>query len=273
MVAVAAASPKNEELNAESFPQDEMNVEKSESINNVPEEVSVDELLAFDYSKAKEDIKKESVPTVSKVTTQNVALPQEVSPAQPMTMKVVETPKTQGRVTTQKTEEKLINNTDKKAGLVPKAKSFESIVTIQATGTNLRKTVDEEGFEVRFMDDEGDIAEDNNTGHVTLSQKLAQPKMTRAVTILKRGYTPTNTDLIIEKGESEATLPLITEETFNKLLAPYESRGPIGSVLVELSEGVEAVLDVPYSKVMFLDEDMKETESKNSAYQLFVSVS
>ena len=272
VVAVAAASPKNEELNAESFPQDEMNVEKSESINNAPEEVSVDELLAFDYSKAKEDIKKESVPTVSKVTTQNVALPQEVSPAQPMTMKVVETPKTQGTVTTQKTEEKLINNTDKKAGLVPKAKSFESIVTIQATGTNLRKTVDEEGFEVRFMDDEGDIAEDHNTGHVTLSQKLAQPKMTRAVTILKRGYAPTNTDLIIEKGESEATLPLITEETFNKLLAPYESRGPIGSVLVELSEGVEAVLDVPYSKVMFLDEDMKETESKNSAYQLFVGV-
>ena len=106
-----------------------------------------------------------------------------------------------------------------------------------------------------------------------MDQELAQPKMNRSITLLKLGFAPTNTDLILEEGVTELSIPAIEEDTFNELLAPYEARGPIGAVLVELDDTVEgASLDVPYSQVLKLDEKMKVTEGDDFTYQLFVGV-
>lgn len=266
-----------EEIAAASAPVDEI-VEEVNVVENLPqdnkavtEEVAVDDLVAFDYSKAQADVKEEKIPTVSTVTTHQTVQQGTNVPA-PMTMTKV--PKSQPKKATKPVTTQQENAvTEKSAFVAEETKSFYNRVTIQVSGTNLKTTQNEVGFEVRPQDDLGESFSDYNNGSVTMEQDMSQPNMTRTVTVLKRGFVPTNTDLILEEGSSEITLPLIDESTFNEMLAPFESRGAIGSVLVELDDEVEsASLDVPYSQVLKLDEDMKVTTDSNFSYQLFVGV-
>jgi hypothetical protein len=239
--------------------------------SDVTEEVAVDDLIAFDYSKAKEEIKAQTIPTVSTVTTHAVAAPQSGLPTVDLRgIPAASKPsKSTKPVTTQPEKNNLIQN--EKASFVPT--TFPSRVTIQISATDLKKTSDEVGFEVRFQDDLSEAIQDYNSGEVNLDQTLNGEKMTRSVTVLKRGFAPTNTDLIVEAEGAKVSLPLIEENTFNELLAPFESRGPIGAVLVELEDGVDgASLDVPYSQVLRLSEDLQVVEDNNFAYQLFVGV-
>jgi hypothetical protein len=150
---------------------------------------------------------------------------------------------------------------------------FKNHVSIQIVGTDLKTTANEVGFEVRPQDDLNEPHFDYNNGIINLQTDLSEPKMTRSVAILKRGYTPTNTEIILEEGASEVTIPLLNEETFNELIAPYEVRGPIGAVLVELDDETEtATLDVPYSKVLKLNEKMQVVEGDHFSYQMFIGV-
>jgi hypothetical protein len=238
----------------------------------VTEEVAVDDLIAFDYSKADKDIKAQTMPTVSTVTTQGVSVPQSVGPSVDLrgVPQASSSHKTHKPVTTQPEKNNLINKTVEKQ-MAPV--TYPTRMTIQITGTDLEKTVDEVGFEVRFQDDLTEAIQDYGTGEVNLDQTLSNEKMTRSVTVLKRGFAPTNTDLILEAEGAKVSLPLLEEGRFNELLAPFESRGPIGAVLVELEDNVEgAALDVPYSQVLNLDEDLKVTDSNVFSYQLFVGV-
>lgn len=254
--------------------------EKVASPNTAVEEISVNELVTFDYSKAQQDVEKKVIPQVSVVTTQNLAAaaaPQKTNPPQ-MTM----THPKNNRVTTQQpvqlppsplkeNKENQEDGGNEKGLLLPK--TYHNKLTIQITGTNLNEQRSETGFEVRFQDDHSEVFQDYNSGTVQYEQILSAPKMTRSAVILKRGYAPTNIDLILEEGRPDFSVPLIEEGKFNELLAPYESRGPMGAVLVELEDGVEtAFLDVPYSQVIKLDEDMRVTDDKEPSYQLFVGV-
>ena len=252
-------------------PQIANNVEEVNNVDKAVEEVAVDELITFDYSQASQDLKEEKVQAAVAVTTQPVVNKSIQSLAASVVAKSKKLPK-KTPVTTQ--EENAL--TDASHGFMSasnESQGYTNRVTIQITGTDLKTTQQEVGFEVRPQDDLGETFSDYNNGDVVLDQVLAQPKMTRAITVLKRGFVPTNTDLILEEGSSEISLPLIDEATFNELLAPFESRGPIGSVLVELEDGVEsASLDVPYSRVLKLDENMKVTEDSVFSYQLFVGV-
>jgi hypothetical protein len=231
------------------------------------EEVQVEDLFAFDYSKAEHDLKEKTLPTVSMVTTQT-----EVS------KKVLDagTEKLPGLMTTPITSESKPGVTTQGNQIVSdfiKKPKLDNGVTIQVVGTDLKKTHDEVGFEVRPQDDLSESFFDYNNGDVHIETKLAGSKMTRSVAILKRGFAPTNTDMILEEGASEMTVPLIEEDTFNELIAPYESRGPIGSVLIELDNKTEtATLDVPYSQVIKLNENMNIVQGDNFSYQLFVGV-
>ncbi len=231
------------------------------------EEVQVEDLFAFDYSKAEHDLKEKTLPTVSMVTTQT-----EVS------KKVLDasTEKLPGSMTNPITSESKPGVTTQGNKIVSdfiKKPKLDNGVTIQIVGTDLKKTQDEVGFEVRPQDDLSESFFDYNNGDVQIETKLAGSKMTRSVAILKRGFAPTNTDMILEEGASEMTVPLIEEETFNELIAPYESRGPIGSVLIELDNKTEtATLDVPYSQVIKLNENMNIVQGDNFSYQLFVGV-
>lgn len=260
-------------------PQTVNNVNNVDNVNvteNAAEEIAVDDLIAFDYSKADADVKAQTMPTVSIVNTHPMI------PAMPVAqpMKWTNTPKQSKKakpVTTQQEESNnLVDNTEKNHFMAPEPvapKTFPNRMTIQLTGTNLEKTKSEVGFEIRFQDDLSEAIQDYNSGEISMDQELAQPKMNRSITVLKLGFAPTNTDLILEEGVTELSIPAIEEDTFNELLAPYESRGPIGAVLVELDETVEgATLDVPYSQVLKLTENMKVTEGDDFTYQLFVGV-
>ncbi len=264
-------------LEESTTPQTVNNVDNVNGTENAAEEVAVDDLIAFDYSKAEADVKAQMMPTVSIVNTHPMI------PATPVAqpIKWTDTPKhskkTKPLTTQQEDGNDPLDGGDKNDFVDPVpevAKTFPNRMTIQLTGTNLEKTKPEVGFEIRFQDDLSEAVQDYNSGEISIDQELAQPKMNRSITVLKLGFAPTNTDLILEEGVTELTIPAIEEDTFNELLAPYESRGPIGAVLVELdAKKVEgASLDVPYSQVLKLTENMALTEGDDFTYQLFVGV-
>ena len=231
------------------------------------EEVQVEDLFAFDYSKAEQDLKEKTLPTVSMVTNQNEESNKALDVAPEKQSESFKNPKNSTPKTGVSTQ------ADKRVSDFIKKPKFQNSVTIQVVGTDLKKTLDEVGFEVRPQDDLSESFFDYNNGVVRIESQLASSKMTRSVAVLKRGFAPTNTEVILEEGASEMTVPLIEEDTFNELIAPYESRGAIGSVLIELDNKTEtATLDVPYSQVIKLNEKMNIVQGDSFSYQLFVGV-
>lgn len=218
------------------------------------EEVAVDDLITFDYSGANQAVATGQVPTVSRVTTQPSLAGSAVSP---VPVAVPNSPKGKGKA----------------KGITPERHEYSSNVTIQVTGTDLKKNFPVNNFEVRPQDDLSLTSEDYGSGEVSLTETLAATAMNRSVSILKRGFAPTNAEIILESGASSISLPMIEEEKFNALQAPFEARGPVGAVLVELDDDTEAVqIDVPVGKVINLDGNLKKTVGNDYRYQLFVGV-
>lgn len=243
------------------------NVDNAQNVDNFAEEVSVDDLVAFDYAKASADMKSQAMPMVSTVTTQSKEVPAQGSSAPQAA--TVSKPKKKDAPAAQ--QEETDKSAEKNALIAPTVHS--SSLTIQYVGTNLVTTQPETGFEIRFQDDMSEAIQDHNTGDITVDADLSEVRMNRSVTLLKHGFAPTNADLIMEAGQFSVSIPAIEEQKFNKLLAPYGARGPIGAVMVELDDSAEgATLDVPYSQVITLDGDLKETEESDFRYQLFVGV-
>lgn len=206
-------------------------------------------LIAFDYSGLKQDIQDKKVPTISMLDSQ---------------------PKKGKTATSPAPQEEKANTINKSALTAP---AYQSQMTIQGVATNLKNNETLRGFEVRFQDNASEIAEDYGDGEVTVSANLARPKMTRSIVILKRGFVPTNTDLIVEEGAGSVSIPVLTEELMNELMEPHESMGSVGALMVELADETEKVtIDVPFGKVITLDGDMHETSSEDFRYQLFVGV-
>ncbi len=239
-------------------------------INQIDEDIKVSDLIAFDYSSAKKDMLNQQIPKVSGVSSHQVG-----GQFFSIDNRAIETKK-------QSLPEKVGKKVDESKSKIEKAsfvapledsKRYSSLLTIQASGTDLKGTQEIIGFEVRPQDDLNEAISDHNGGIIRIEEALSQETMTRSVSILKRGFAPTNTDLIFEEGSAEVTYPLIDETVFNELLKPYDSMGPQGMVLVELGNaGERTSLDVPYSKVLYLDENMVVTSDKNYVYQLYVGV-
>lgn len=228
------------------------------------EVVDLNDIVRFDYSRAQEDIKENRVNKISmNAPVKEIKSPESVT-------KNTKSPKTNGP--TQKIKDQAPGALKDKNNL-QSPPDYSSRVSIHVVGTNLNETREESSFEIRPMDSQTESYSDHNLGLVNIDLDSPTEKMNRSVTILKRGYAPTNTDLIIEEGISETTVPMIEEKKFNELMAPYETRGIIGAVLVELDEEVEtASLDVPYSKMIYLDENLIEVKEGTGIYQLFVGV-
>lgn len=253
---VAAAAPAQE-----ATPVHETETEKVvENINVVVqdiqpapapkvEEAKVD-FVAFDYSGLKQDIKDNKVPTVSMVDTHR----------KPKRNSVVKPP----------VQEEKSEKSEKNALQQP---VFETQMTIQGVATDLRNNDVLRGFEVRFQDNTSESFEDYGDGEVTVSLSMARPKMTRSMVLLKRGFAPTNTDLILEDGAGSVSIPVLSQELLDEQITAFEKSGPVGALLVELADETEkATLDVPFGKVITLDGDMRETNSEDFRYQLFVGV-
>lgn len=231
-----------------------LQVAVSEAVSKQEESQNAEtSFITFDYSTMKQDIQTAKIPKVSKVASHPKR-----------------TPETPASLSSHEQDEKAESSSKMNALLAP---SYSSQMTIQAVGTDLKQNEELRGFEVRFQDNYSETHEDYGDGEVTITLKLAQPKMTRSMVLLKRGFVPTNTDLILEDGAGMISVPTLPQDLADELLASSDRKGPAGLLLVELdNETDKATLDVPFEKVLTLDGDLKVTEKDNFRYQLFVGV-
>jgi hypothetical protein len=263
-----------EELSDE-IPVDQKKDESTNEImkgqpNDEVEEVAVnelvdDELVTFDYSAVKKDLKKGKINLISSMNIQKIDNEKNVLKSELVTE--IKNKKTSFEENIKKL------SSQNKVEKLEEDQNYENRIVINAVGTDFLSSQKLLGFEVRPQDDNREAYADYNSGEVVIDEKLDSSKMNRTVSIVKRGYAPTTTDLILEEGVSEITVPLITDEALNELLSPYGSSNRIGVVLVELDENTEsASLDVPYYKEVKLDENMREVTSNDYSYIMYIGV-
>lgn len=229
-----------------------------EILNKEPLKNQASAIIAFDYAKANADIKSKSITSVKKVTSHNSNFTKSLS------YKVSETQK---MVSPEAVVPQEVTNT---ASVVT---NYSMELLVAAVGSDLSSNEKLQGFEIRFQDDLSEAQEDYGSGEISIESLLSQPKMTRSVTMLKRGFVPTSTEIIMEEGQSAVTIPMVHEDTFNKFQAVYERRGSVGALLVELDDETEvAKIDIPFGDVIKLDGDLRRTENEDFRYQLFVGV-
>lgn len=272
-------SNTEEEKTVAAAPVQDKSVPVEEVTTNAPaEEISVTDLVAFDYSQAKADIaeatKAPEVPVaVAALPAAGVTTQAPIKDTKWEWQSKSSNKKTTPVVSQNEYQAPKSNNFMAKSAKSEEVTTHYSRVTVQATGTDLTGTNNEVGFELRFADEMNDTYQDYNAGTVTVEADLNSKSMTRTAVLLKRGFAPTNTDLILEEGVSEVSLPLIEENTFNNLLKEFEQVGPVGALLVELDDETEgAMIDVPFGKVIQLDGELRKTKSQDFRYQLFIGV-
>lgn len=228
------------------------------------EEVVISDLITYDYSSTPAPAAA-AQPVVSQskasVTTHKVKVSK---PEPPRTIQAEQsTGSSQGFVENFETNTLVSERTD----------VYPSSLNIQALGSNLKILSELQGFEVRFQDDLAEAQEDFGSGAVSLEMQLSRQKMTRSITLLKRGYIPTSTEVILEEGNGSVSIPMLEEDTFNNLQVPYERNGSVGALLVELDDDSElAQVDVKFGNVIKLNGDFKRTDSDDFRYQLFVGI-
>lgn len=231
----------------------------------------VEDIVAFDYSP--ESDKKEQQVTESSIGhsvtqnfgTTNTSYSTNIKKTD-FAIDYSEAARKSPRVTSQE-KEKNAHKSDYKS------KGYPTLVNLTVVGTDLKHVENINGFEIQYQDDQSEALTDYGTGEVALESNLAQTRMTRSVTVLKRGYTPTSTDVILNEGSTKTIVPVIEEEKFNRLMKKFEGRYAVGALLVELDEETElAQVDVPFGKVMTLNKDMKTTKSDDFKYQLFLGI-
>jgi len=237
------------------------------------EEVAVEELVAFDYSAVKKDVKDAKIGLVTQMDTQNET--QKVV----TTNKVVNSPIISNSEAVQEISKKVTIQKEKLSEKLPKksqensSRNYENRIAVNVIGTDFLSSQKELGFEIRPQDNTSEAFSDYNSGEVVIDEVLNSPKMNRTVNIVKRGFTPTNTDLILEEGVSEMTIPMIKEEVFHDLLSPYGPSRRLGVVIVELDENTESVdIDVPHFKTVKLDDEMKTVSGDEYSYLMYVGV-
>lgn len=241
-------------------------VVKSEvvSLKKADYEKMADEFIAFDYS-AKSEVAEAVKKTETK--TAPVAEAQKVNAALPVLVEVSDLP-AEKEVTTQKVAP-AVKKVAKVNTQVSKASAV--VMSIQAKATNFKKNKDVNNFEVRFQDNLNEIYEDFGAGSVEMLTHT-NSVMNRSMVLLKRGYAPTNTDLIVENN-SKAVLPLIEEEVFNSLLDEVSTSAAHGALLIEFDDETESVrLDGAYASELLLDENLKTTKAETYRYKLFLGI-
>ncbi len=289
----------------EAFSYSEKKIQVAEKSEEIIDEVKVTQAVSqevepefFEYEAKSEKVEAPSIAqnTDSKNETQDIL--DLMTPPQAVTTRPVEVKKSEpvqfvNVAQTVTTQEPVVSNPIPQAPKIPSQRkpqtvsensfvnshalqaptTFSTSVTIHAVGMNLKGSEKLQGFELRFQDQNGGTLEDFGAGSVTFDGTLAATKMTRSVVMLKKGFVPTSTELILEEGSSELAIPLIEEDVLYNLNETFEQRGAVGSLLVELDDETEiAKLDVPFGKVIKLNGDFKPTENEDFRYELFLGV-
>jgi len=159
----------------------------------------------------------------------------------------------------------------RKNGLVV-THEYSAETNIKLIGTDLRESVELVGFDLTFNETSETIT-DHNSGIIAINEKISESSMNRSITINKSGYVDIHLDLTYENGFSEITLPMIESERFNDLMKPFEARGIFGALLIELDDETEKVsVDVPFGKVIKLNDELKETTQEDNRYVLYLGI-
>jgi len=229
---------------------------------------------SFDYSKLRQEAK---VSDSSPVKSEEISINNLVSFNAPQaTQEALKSDVKVAAVTTQAQkksnplpqQEKSLNK--EQNAFLSSQENYQVEMTIQASGIDFSKIQSIHGFELRFQDSL-QVIEDYGSGEVSLRATLAQPKMTRSVVLLKRGFTPTNTDLILESGNTKTSIPLIEETKFNELNQLEGVEDNTGAVIVELDDETElAQLDIPFKSVIKLNGDFVPTSKSDYRYLAFL---
>jgi len=139
-------------------------------------------------------------------------------------------------------------------------------------GTNLKETFELVGFDLT-LNDTSETISDFNSGVILLNESIHHKSANRNISLNRNGYVSTHIDLTYENALTEITIPTIDSETFNNLMIPYESKGIYGALLIELDDETEKVkIDVPFGRVIKLDEKLKETNEDNNRYVIYLGV-
>lgn len=252
-----------------------------------------DELIFFDYSKAKEDISvssksksisktysnKQTKPKKSKkkhitkrkkkkikvpIITGNKSGPIEPDELIPF---VKESGLFDNKMTTQddyspkkKTEYSSSNNKIYKT-------SFQ--ITTQSVEINKMTSQNLDRFQLEFFDDADDSVRDFD-GIIKIKNQVNSPVEVRSASIVSIGHVVTNIDLTLENEEILLNIPLVTESSYVKLTNKYNIDESLGSVLISLDDKVEDVdINADYGRRLYLDRNFKEVNSESDYLYVF----
>lgn len=213
------------------------------------EEVSVGDLLAFDYSNA--------AVTAPKVSAAPAPVVKKVSKAS-----------SQSAVTTQ-TSEALTENPDTRKA--KKQSSLQSVSSVYVSGVSIytNSIQDLTKFEIQFKDDASDYSQDTN-GIVRLDVDLNDPVNTRSVRLVAKDHVTTHTDLTLDQNSPEHTVPAMSNDYFFTM---QEGNQQNGALLVKVEGEIEDVnIDKKYSKKTYLDSKLNETKDSDFAFIQFSNV-
>lgn len=159
------------------------------------------------------------------------------------------------------------------ADIVTHESSYE--VSVNSVRNNSFKKL--RNFEIRFEDDADSIAQDYGEGVINLNYKMSTQLNIRRGVVYSKNHYPVVLDFVLEPGSMQASIPMLTNDVFNKLTKEHELRASGGQVLVELddkTEDVELGVDTNYEAKLFIDSNFNVVDRNNSEYNyiLFVGV-
>lgn len=129
-------------------------------------------------------------------------------------------------------------------------------------------------FELASAHDGNERFSDHNNGHITFEEELASPRGVKRATLLKRGYMRTNSDLVLEPGTIEVTIPAITQSSMVDFLNSQELSGQGGFLLVDRDKGIHSLeIDSEYEAKFEMDDNFNLiTKDSDVRFVLFVGV-
>lgn len=177
---------------------------------------------------------------------------------------------------------KAIFNANEKSAKTPFKKrmntqNYKSLyrLTIQSQRINGKSEGRVLNYDVRFKDDLDDIYPSDAEGVVEFENLLNSDYAVRKGTIFASGHYPLTTDFVLESSPTNLTVPLITNESFAKMLESKNLTGIGGHILVELdelTEDIELELDSNYEAKIFLDRNLRVVERSESDYSFIMFV-
>ena len=158
---------------------------------------------------------------------------------------------------------------DEKSAYYNRKHSSQYIIGINSILRNERQFKKIHNFELRFQDDIDDIAQDFGEGEIKLTYDMNTHMSTRRAVIYTKNHVPTSLDFVFEPGNMEATIPVLHNDTFNKIIVDQKLKALGGNILVELddlTEDVDLDVDTNYEAKLFIDADFKVVDRNTSDY-------